>query len=468
MSDIKERFKENLNNKNLISNNNRLLLGVSGGPDSLTMLDLFTSIRDEFKLKLIVFHLNHLFREEASKEAEYVKEICAKKDVKTIIKTHDVPKYVENNNLSPEEGARKIRFKYLKKIFQKNDIDKVCLAHNKDDLVETVLLNIFRGCGLRGLKSIEDNIIIDGMEIVHPLLKFFRSEIIDYCDINNLEPVFDPSNKSDLYSRNRIRNNIIPLIEEQINHNVKQVINRMTETIKEDYNFIKTYSNDKFKELLIEKDNQKYILKLKEMEKLHPAIIKRIINIILKKLKGNIDNFYYKHYNDIIKFIETNDTGDILDLPDNINMKISYDKLIIMRGTFSKIKKYSKLVEDEGEYLLPYTQKLTVEIIPKKLNWRNYKNNKICLIDFDKVAFPLKVRNRRDGDRFIPLGMDGHKKVKDFFIDKKVSDHMRDKIPIVFDGEDNLLWICGYRMDERFKLENSSKKTILIKYQKED
>jgi tRNA(Ile)-lysidine synthase len=468
MGDIKERFKKNLRNKNLISNNNRLLLGVSGGPDSLTMLNLFISIKDEFNLKLIVFHLNHLFRKEADKEAEYVRKICAKKDVKAIIKTHDVPKYVENNNLSPEEGARKIRFKYLKEIFQKEDIDKIGLAHNKDDLVETVLLNIFRGSGMRGLKGIDDNITLDGMDIIHPLLIFFRSEIIDYCNSNDLEPVYDPSNKSDLYSRNRIRNNILPLIEDQINPNVKQVITRMTETVKEDYNFIKQYSDNKFKELLIEKNEQKYILDLNKMKRLHPTLIKRIINITLKKLKGNIDNFYYKHYNDIISFIESNNTGDILDLPDDINIKISYDKLIIIRGSFSKIKKYSKLMEDEGEYLLPYKQKLKVEIIPERLNWRNYKDKNTCLIDYNKVDFPLKVRNRKDGDTFIPLGMDGHKKIKDFFIDKKVPDYMRDKIPIVFDGKDNLIWICGYRMAERFKLEKESKKTILIKYYKED
>ncbi|MCF8002375.1 MAG: tRNA lysidine(34) synthetase TilS [Halanaerobiales bacterium] len=469
MRDIRERFKKNLKNKNLISNNNnRLLLGVSGGPDSLTMLDLFTSIRDDFNLEIIVFHLNHLFREKASEEAEYVRKICEKKAIKTIIKTHDVPKYVENNNLSPEEGAREIRFKYLKEIFQNEEIDKIGLAHNKDDLVETVLLNIFRGCGMKGLKGIEDNITIDGMKIIHPLLIFFRSEIIDYCKSNNLEPVYDPSNESDLYSRNRIRNNILPLIENQINPNVKQVITRMTETVKEDFNFIKHYSEKKFKEILIKKDEKKYILDLKKMKNLHPTLIKRIINIILTKLKGNIDNFYYKHYNDIINFIESNNTGDLLDLPDNINIKISYQKLIIIKGSFSKIEKYSKLIENEGEYLLPYNQKISVKIIPERLNWRNYKEDNLCLIDFNKVDFPLKVRNRRDGDTFIPLGMVGHKKVKDFFIDNKVPDYMRDKIPIVFDGKENLIWICGYRMAEQFKLEKESKKTILIKYQKED
>ena len=468
MRDIKERFKKNLRNKNLISNNNRLLLGVSGGPDSLTMLDLFTSIRDDFNLEIIVFHLNHLFREEAGQEAEYVRRICEKKNLKAIIKTHDVPKYVENNNLSPEEGAREIRFKYLKEIFQNEDIDKIGLAHNKDDLVETVLLNIFRGSGMRGLKGIEDEVTIEGMKIIHPLLIFFRSEIIDYCNSNGLEPVYDPSNDSNLYSRNRIRNNILPLIENQINPNVKQVITRMTESVKEDYNFIKQYSDKKFKELLIEKDEQKYILDLKKIKDLHPTLIKRIINIIVKELKGNIDNFYYKHYNDIINFIDANNTGDLLDLPDNINIKISYDKLIVIKGTFSKTEKYSKLIEDEGEYLLPYNQKLAVNIIPKKLNWRNYKDKNSCLIDFNKVVFPLKVRNRRDGDTFIPLGMEGHKKVKDFFIDNKVPDYMRDKIPIVFDGKGNLIWICGYRMAESFKLEKESKKTILIKYQKED
>ncbi|MFO7815333.1 MAG: tRNA lysidine(34) synthetase TilS [Halanaerobiales bacterium] len=468
MDDIKERFKENLINKRLITNNNRLLLGVSGGPDSLTMLNLFTKIRGEFNLELMVFHLNHLFREDAEREAEYVKELCQEKNVPIFIRTHDVPKYVQENNLSPEEGARELRFKYLKEIYQEQNIDKVSLAHNKDDLVETVLLNVFRGCGMRGLKGIENYIKIYGMNIIHPLLIFFRSEILDYCSSNDLEPVFDPSNKSNLYSRNRIRNNVLPLIEDQINPNVKQVINRMTKTIKEDYNFIKEYSEKTLKELLIGKEEHKYMLDLKEVKNIHPAIIKRIINIIVKKLKGSLDNFYYKHYNDIMNFIEHNKTGDILDLPDDINLKISYGKLIIMKGSFSKIEKYSKVIEGEGEYLLPFSQKIKVEIIPEKLDWRNYKDNNICLIDFDNVNFPLIARSRKDGDKFIPLGMNGHKKVKDFFIDNKVPDYKRDKIPIIFDGEDKLIWICGYRMDERFKLEKSSSKTILIKYQKED
>ena len=468
MIDFNERFKENLINKNLVKKDDKLLLGVSGGPDSLTMLNLFVEIRDEFNLDLLVFHLNHSFRKEAEQEAEFVKNFCEKLDINYIIKKYDVPKYVKKNNLSPEEGAREIRFNFLKEICQAKNIKKVCLAHNKDDLVETVLFNIFRGSGMRGLRGIEDEVEINGMKIIHPILIFYRSEILDYCNFFDLEPVIDPSNKSDLYSRNRIRNNIIPLIEEQINSNAKQVIARMSNTVKEDYDFINQYSKQVFEDILLDEKEDKYILNLEKFKNLHPAVIKRIINNIIIKLKGNIDNFYYNHYSDIIKFIENNKTGDILDLPEAIKLKISYEKLFVYKGEFMQIKEFSKTIVKEGEYRLPYNQKLKVEIIDEKLDWRNYKDNKFCLIDFGKVDFPLTVRNRKKGDRFIPLGMNGHKKVKDFFIDLKIPDFVRDKIPIVYNNKDELIWICGYRMDDRFKIEEKSKKTLLLKYEEEN
>mgnify|MGYP006285757993 FL=1 len=468
MMDFLERFKENLSDKHLVNNNDKLLLGVSGGPDSLTMLDLFYKIKEDLNLSLLVFHLNHSFREESDEEAEFVKRFCDKRQIEAIIKKYDVPHYIKENNLSPEEGAREVRFKFLKEIYQKRDFDKISLAHNKDDLVETILFNIFRGTGMRGLKGIEDKLKYNGMELIHPILIFYRSEILDYCKYNNLNPVFDPSNESNLYSRNRIRNNILPLIENQINENAKKVIAQMSETIKEDYAFIQTHSHKLLEDILMEKSAEKYILNLKELKEIHPAIIKRILNIILKELKGNVDNFYYKHYSDIIRFIEENKTGDILDLPDNINLKISYDKLFVLKGAFESKETYSQKITEEGEYTLPFNQKLVLEFKDDKLDWRNYKDKNYCLIDYDKVTFPLKVRNRKQGDKFIPLGMEGHKKVKDFFIDSKVPDYKRDEIPLLFDNNNRLIWICGYRMDDRFKLEEDSKKTILVKYQKEE
>jgi len=468
MFNFKKRFKDNLNENTLINNNDKLLLGISGGPDSLTMLDLFNKIKDEYNLKIVVFHLNHLFREEAADEADFVKRICEERNIDYVIKRFDVPAYVKENNLSPEEGAREVRFKYLKKIYDDKNIDKVCLAHNKDDNIETILFNIFRGSGTRGLIGIKNSIDLFGMKIIHPLLVYYRSEIMDYCKINDLSPVFDPSNDSNLYSRNRIRNNILPMIEDQINPNVKNSLIRLSNVITEDYDFIDNHAQDSFKEILLKKNGDRYIFKLDEMKKLHNAIIKRVINKVLFDIKGNIDNFYYKHYNYIIEFIENNKTGDLLELPDDIKLKISYNKLLIYKGKIEMNNSFDISIDSEGSYKLPFKQKVTVEIVNENLDWKNYQNDNVCLIDFEKIKFPLKIRNRKDGDRFIPLGMSGHKKVKDFFIDKKSPDYLRDKIPILFNNDGTLIWICGYRMDDRFKIKKSSKKILLIRYHKED
>ena len=468
MFNFKKRFKDNLNNNKLINNKDKLLLGISGGPDSLTMLDLFYKIKDEYDLELIVFHLNHLFRKEAEKEAVFVKNFCKKRNIECVIKKFDVPAYVKEKNLSPEEGAREIRFKYLKNIYDKKKIDKICLAHNKDDNIETILFNIFRGSGTRGLIGIKSSIDLYEMKIIHPLLIFYRSEIIDYCKINDLSPVFDPSNESDLYSRNRIRNNILPMIEDQINPNVKNSLIRLSNVISEDYNFIDNYSENLLEKILIEKNKNKYIFNLDKLKKLHNAIIKRIFNKVLFEIKGNIDNFYYKHYNYIIEFIKNNKTGDILELPDNIKLKISYNKLFVYKGIIENNKPYEILIDSDGSYKLPFKQRINIEIVNEKLDWKDYQDDNICLVDFEEIKFPLKLRNRKDGDKFIPLGMSGHKKVKDFFIDRKVPDYLRDKIPILFNNDGSLIWICGYRMDDRFKIKKSSKKILLIRYHKGD
>src|SRR6056297_2245174 len=433
MSNFKERFKENIAKKRLVVNEDKLLLGISGGPDSLTMLDLFDSLREKMRLRIMVFHLNHLFREEADQEAEYVNKICEERNISSIIKKYDVPSYVK-----------------------------------KEDLVETVLFNIFRGSGMRGLKGIEDVANIDCLKIIHPLLIFYRSEILDYCEQNSLKPVYDPSNKSNLYSRNRIRNNILPMIEEQINSNVKKSVTRLSETIKEDYDFLDEYSCRVLNDILRKKGKRKYVLDLEGLKKNHPAIIKRILNKVFFKLKGNIDNFYYKNYSDMLNFIRNNKTGDLLDLPDKINLKISYNQLIIMEGTFENSIFFTKTIKKQGRYLLPCKQSLKIEIKSEKLNWRNYKDSNVCIADSDKVNFPLEIRNKRDGDKFVPLGMNGHKKVKDFFIDEKIPDYLRAKIPIIFDAEQKLIWICGFRMDDRFKIDNLSQKTILFEYNKGD
>lgn len=464
-----KRFEKNLIGNKLINKGEKILLGVSGGPDSLTMLDLFDKVKSEYNLKLYVFHLDHCFRTEAKKEALTVKKISEKRNITSFIKEFDVPKYARDQKLSPEEAARKIRFNFLSEIVQKYEIDKVGLAHNKDDHIETILLNIFRGTGLKGLRGIADAVKIKKMQIIHPLLIFYRSEILDYLNYNELSFVQDPSNKSNLYTRNRIRNKIIPIIEKQVNPRVKQSLDRLSKTVSEDFEFLKEYSEEKFQELIIDRSDCRIVLDLDGLKLFDKVIIKRVIDIGVRKLKSNIENFYYKNYQDIFNFVRNAESGKILDLPGEIKLKVSYKKLIIKKGDFKEVEDYFVKINKEGKYELPFKQSLDIKVVDHKLDWRKYKDDKnTVLIDYKKIKYPLYLRNRNEGDQFIPLGMKGHKKIKDFFIDQKVPDYQRDKVPILFNNDDQIIWICGFRMDERFKVDKSTQRILFIKYDKED
>jgi len=215
--DIYKEFFSYLKQNYLVENGDSILLAVSGGPDSLAMFDLFCRVSDEIGLDLSVFHLNHLMRKEAKNDADFVASICKEYEIDFFLEEVDVPEYVDRKGLSPEEGARKKRFECMNRIANKHLIDKVSLGHNKDDQVETVLLNLFRGAGLKGLSGISPVSYWKGMEIIHPLLIFSREDIEKYCDFRNLSPCIDKTNKQKIYTRNKVRHSVIPAIEKEIN-----------------------------------------------------------------------------------------------------------------------------------------------------------------------------------------------------------------------------------------------------------
>ena len=468
--EVYNKFKSFLQKEDLIEKDDKLLLGVSGGPDSLTMLDLFLKLQSEVNLQLAVFHLNHLFRTEASAEAEFVKNICNNYNVECYIEEFDVPSFAKKNSLSPEQAAREIRMNFLFERAKKLGVNKIALAHNKNDLVETVFLNIIRGCGLSGLSGIEPKTSIQGHTIIHPLLKIKRKEIEDYCLKENLSPRYDKSNKKTIYTRNKIRHEVIPYIEKKINPSLKDVVERMANLVKEENDYLKTVTKNKLLEVLLDKDENEIILSFNKLNKYHKVIKRRIIFEAIYELKKNNSDIYFKHYQEIKKLFKKGSTDKKIDLPGKLKVKRVYDKLIIKRGNFkSEIDNYCFNIELGIPIKLPDNNILKSKKIDIYENWQKdaIKSNK-CLIDFDKIQLPLKVRNRRNGDKFKPLGLNGFKKIKDFFIDEKIEKNLRDKIPIIVDNNGIIVWIAGLRMDDRVKITEKASKIIELTLIKEE
>ncbi len=464
--DLINCFKDYIKKEKLVNRNERLLLGVSGGPDSLTMLDLFNRIKEEFNLKLFVFHLNHMFRDEAEDDARYVEDICSTLGIRSFIETYNVPVLISESGLSPEEAAREIRLKKLQERASSLDLNKVVLAHNKNDLVETILLNMIRGTGLKGLAGITPRTNFENVEIIHPLLSLNRYEIESYCEERGLEPRIDHTNQETIYTRNKIRHKIIPYIEEEINPGFKDVMVRMAEVIREEENFLDKIAEEELENLVLTAGQDNITLALTKLEGLPRVIRTRVLQKVIYDLKEKSYDLYYKHFQILEDLIKNSTTGKKLDLPGGITVIRVYDKLLIKRGGYStEIKDYSLYLDVPGQIELPVgEQVLETEVVPKNKGWSNRAGEQdICFCDFDLVKLPLVVRNRRPGDRFNPLGMSGSKKIKDFFIDEKLPRISREQIPLVISECGRIIWVAGLRMDDRFKVTDETTRILKIK-----
>ena len=233
---MKQKVKETIKKYNLINSGDRIVLGVSGGPDSIAMLDILRQLRDEIKFEIYVVHINHNIRgKDADEDEEYVKKYCENYNIKCFSKKIDVPTIAQNEKIGTEEAGRKVRYEYFDEILQKTNSNKIGIAHNKNDKVETIIMHLLRGSGVSGLRGIEP---IRENKFIKPLIECDRQEIEKYCKENNLQPRIDKTNFENEYTRNKIRNIVIPYIKEQFNPNIIETITRLSEVISNEDNFI--------------------------------------------------------------------------------------------------------------------------------------------------------------------------------------------------------------------------------------
>ena len=223
---MKQKILETIKKYNLIKENDSIVIGVSGGPDSICLLHVLSELKKELNFKIYVAHINHMLREEADEETEYVKEFCRNLGIECYIKRIDVVEIANNLKRGTEETGRQIRYEFFNEILEKTSSNKIATAHNNNDKVETILMNILRGSGLSGLKGIE---AIRDEKFIRPLIETSREEIEKYCVDNNLNPRIDKTNNENIYTRNKVRNVVIPYIKQEFNPNILKTINRLSE-----------------------------------------------------------------------------------------------------------------------------------------------------------------------------------------------------------------------------------------------
>lgn len=394
-----DKVKKVIKRYDLIDEGDKIVVAVSGGPDSICLLHVLYALREEFKLQIYAAHLNHNFRGiEAQMDAQYVAKFCEELNVICFIKSMDVPKYAKEHALSDEEAGRILRYEFFQEVVERVGANKIAVAHNQNDQAETVLMRLLRGTGIQGLTAIHH----ERGHIIRPLLDISRKEIEDYCFINKLSPRTDETNLEPIYHRNKIRLELIPYMEKEYNPNIIESLAKTAEILKRDSDFIEEVSRNTYRELRLDSSRDYIALDAEGINKLQPALQSRIFRLAAEELVGKREVLEYKHIQGTMELLQKRETGKKILLPMGIIVKISYNKVIFTTKEEEEKAFYYELLENQRFHV----NEIGAEIITKLQMRRDIKtisrDKYIKCFDYDKVENVLNVRNRREGDRFGP------------------------------------------------------------------
>ena len=315
---------------NLIKDGDKIVLGVSGGPDSICMLDMMRELKEEKNIDFerYVAHVNHMIREEAIEDEKYVQNYCLKHNIKFFVKRVDVQKIANDKKIGTEEAGRKVRYDFFEEVLQKTGSNKIAIAHNKNDKIETIIMHLLRGSGLSGLKGIEP---IRDNKYIRPLIECERQEIEQYCENRKLQPRIDKTNFENEYTRNKIRNIVIPYIKKEFNPNIIQTLSRLSEVATDESNYIDLQTQKIYNKLLIEKKDKQIILKLNEFNQQENVIQKRLVLKTIKELNGSTDRIEKVHIEDIIKLCNNNIGNKYLTPNKNLKILVKDKKIFFIK-----------------------------------------------------------------------------------------------------------------------------------------
>lgn len=300
---LEEKVLQTIVKNKLIQNGDKIVIGVSGGPDSIALLDVLIKLQNKIKFDITVAHINHMIRVEAIDDQKYVEQYCKNKKIKCFIKQAKVEEIAKKKKIGTEEAGRNLRYEFFNEILEKTNSNKIATAHSKNDNAETVLMNILRGSGTSGLKGIQaarDN------KYIRPLIECERKEIEEYCNENNLEPRIDKTNMENIYTRNKVRNLLIPYIQKEFNPNVIEALNRLSQIASIENEYFELQTIKAYNEIKEEETKEQIILNLKKFNSLDLVIKNRIVLYTINRLFGSSSGIEKIHLQDIIKLCSNN------------------------------------------------------------------------------------------------------------------------------------------------------------------
>jgi tRNA(Ile)-lysidine synthase len=450
-----KKVKQTIEKYNLLDKGDRVVVALSGGPDSTALLVILTQIAEEIGFNLIAAHINHGLRAEESDEDEkYSRELSENMGVAFV--AHKADKTGVEKGVSPEDYYRRQRYSFLNKVAQEQRAKKIALGHNLQDQAETVLLNLLRGSGLEGLKGILP--IRDG-KFIRPLMEVSRREIISFLNAAGIQYRQDSSNESRKYLRNKIRGELIPYIKEKFNPKIEETLAQTAEILRNEDEFIRQYVFAAMDSPYIQRQKNLISLNIAFINKLPLAIRLRLFKVLLESLNPEKNGFSFIHIKSLENLTQGKESGKRISLPAGIAARREYDNLILERK-----KACPKRIEYEYTMKIPgsiniQARNLTIRLQTTNRDYIDRGSENKVYMDLGKISLPLILRNRRDGDWFQPLGMKGRKKIKTFFIDHKIPRNERDEIMLIAD-KISVVWIEKMHLNNRVKIIKKTKNVL--------
>jgi tRNA(Ile)-lysidine synthase len=451
----------------LTDDNTNLVVAVSGGPDSVCLLHILVKLRDELKINLHIAHLNHKLRgKESDEDANYVFRLAVQFRLSCTIGERDVEAYRSLHGGTLEEAAREVRYDFLAGVAK--DVKARCIAagHTADDNIETILLHLVRGTGTRGLRGLQYRTAWKSgsgtVDIIRPILELSRKETVEYCRENELHARLDSSNLSLSPLRNRIRQQLIPLLE-SYNEQVGEALLRTARAASDELDFLDSTVSS-LKNSIVRKNGNTVILDKAGFISLHPALKRHLLRQVIEDLLGSLKDIETRHIDEILGMLDKQ-AGKRIDLPGGLVFVNEYDRFLLTFET-SELSPFPVLngeydITIPGETKIPGWRILASFIGQEEMEYDD--DVFTACFDFTRTGEKLTVRPRETADRFQPLGMEQSKKIGEFMIDVKIPQAWRNNVPVVC-SPSQVVWVAGWRIDERVKVIPDTEKVLRLQF----
>ncbi len=490
--DVLQLVRRTIDKHRMLAPGERLVVGVSGGPDSLCLLHVLLQLAPDHDLHLHVAHLDHRLRgSESAADAEFVARIAGEWGLPATIEACDVRAHARRHRLAIEEAARQCRYGFLARVCQETGATKAAVGHNADDQVETVVMHWLRGSGLAGLRGMlpvspwpsqiiedltelsETGQVSQGLLLLRPLLEVPRSAIEAYCREHGLKPRFDRSNLDQTYYRNRLRHELIPLLE-TYNPGIREVLRRTAEVIAADYELLREIGQQAWAETVREADGA-FVFDLERWSQLPLSLQRHLLREAIRRLRRRLRNINWVHIENALEVVNEKPAGSAATLPQGLMLFKSYDHFTVGEAPIEP--DLPLLTVDQVPLTVPGVTplpgspwRLVAEVLPRgatpsaeELGRDRWE----ALLDFERAGADLVARRRRPGDRFQPLGMGGrYKRLNEFMINAKIPRNVRDRLPIIA-SPTLIVWVAGWRPDERVRVTEATRQVLCLTFRRE-